>query len=419
MATPTNGRKLARMLAASPALSPSASNSGSATTLGVYVHFPYCLAKCPYCDFLSVPVTREAIPHRAYADAVIAELERRAKGLEGMPLHSVFFGGGTPSLWDPAELGRVVSAIAERFAPGDEPIEVTAECNPSSFDDRVAEGLARAGVNRVSLGVQSLDASRLEFLGRLHGPERALEAVGLALDTGFAHVSADLIFGVAGQTSDQAAGEAHTLASLGVDHLSAYGLVIEPGTRFGELHRKGRLPLLPDDDVADCFLAIEQALEPLGFAHYEVSNYARPGGEARHNLGYWRGEPYLGLGAGATSTLPDPGGALRTRNTPSIERYLERAWGDGVGNLSGLFSTTETLDPETLLKERLMLGLRLDRGIDLVEAERATGAVVFSEARKPALSRWIEHGSLLLDGRTLRLDRKRWLVSDAILRDLL
>ncbi len=256
-------------------------------TLGVYVHFPWCLAKCPYCDFFSLAEERPAIPHRAYADAMLRELERRAADVPALPLSSVFFGGGTPSLWEPKELGRVLSAIRATF-PGTD-VEVTAECNPSSFDAERAAALLEAGINRVSLGVQGLEPKRLEFLGRLHDPEGGLAALRTALRAGFARVSADLIFGVAGETAEEARREALTLAELGPTHLSAYALTIEPGTRFGALAKAGKLPLLEDDIVARSFEAVSLALASAGFEHYEISNFAREGHYAEHNLAGWRG----------------------------------------------------------------------------------------------------------------------------------
>lgn len=396
-------------------------------SFGVYVHFPWCKQKCPYCDFLSLPLAREEIPHRAYADAVLRELERRGPPLAGRAVHSVFFGGGTPSLWEPRELGRVLAAIRSAF-PAREPLEITVECNPSSFDADVAAGLFEAGVNRVSLGVQSLDAGRLRFLGRLHDAAGALAAIELALRSGFPRVSADLIFGVAGQTPAEAAREATRLIETGLSHLSAYALTIEPGTEFGERARRGRLPLLGDDAVGDSFAEVHGQLVRSGLRHYEISNYARPGHESRHNLGYWRGEPYLGLGLGAWGTLDRallPGGAgalgaVRYRNTPSLARYLEHS-GDAAVPLdrqSPLIAAFEELAPETLLLERLMLGLRLAEGVDLAALERELGLPVLTAERERAIERWQQRGALGRSGARLFLEPSHFLVADAVIRDV-
>src|SRR3954464_389091 len=235
--------------------------SSAATELGVYVHFPWCLKKCPYCDFLSVAAERPALPHAAYADSVIAELERRVSTLGDVRLVSVFFGGGTPSLWEPAELGRVLARIRQLLPNSAADLEVTVECNPTSFDVERGHALRGVGVNRVSIGVQGLSAERLQFLGRLHDVESGLSAVREAIESGMPRVSADFIFGVSGQEADAARREARILSELGTTHLSAYALTIEPGTQFGALARKGKLPLLEEASVADSFLAVEETLE--------------------------------------------------------------------------------------------------------------------------------------------------------------
>lgn len=387
--------------------------------LGVYVHFPWCLQKCPYCDFFSLATQPEAIPHTAYARAIIRELERRAPELAGAPkLGSVFFGGGTPSLWDTTELGRVLKAILATF-PNDDAVEVTAECNPSSFDERRAAGLLEAGVNRVSLGVQGLETERLAFLGRLHDGNGALEALRLALSAGFSRVSADLIFGVAGEAPETARDEALRLAELGPTHLSAYALTIEPGTRFGELARGNRLPLLSDDLVARSFDAVREALGGAGFEHYEISNFARDGHYAHHNLAVWRGGSYLGLGAGAWGTVPTPEGRIRYRNASSVERYLASVDGAALFEVSNLVSNRETITPEIALSERFMLGLRLAEGVDLARAEHETGAVAWTTERERAAARLFAQGRLERHGDRLLVPADSWLFADGVVRELI
>ncbi|MGC4086330.1 MAG: radical SAM family heme chaperone HemW [Polyangiaceae bacterium] len=396
---------------------------GAAETMGVYVHFPYCLQKCPYCDFLSLPAAREDIPHVAYADAVLAELAQRKHGLPSLPLRSVFFGGGTPSLWQPEQLGRVLQAILAAFPEHSAQLEITAECNPSSFDDRVASGFRAVGVNRISLGVQGLDAERLRFLGRLHDAAGAFTALEVAQRHAFPRVSADLIFGVAGESPEEAAREVDAVANSGVTHLSAYALTIEPGTRFGELSRHNRLPLLPEEAVADSFAAVEAALEARGFSHYEVSNYAKPGAEAQHNLGYWRGEPYLGLGAGAWGTLPHDGShRLRYRNTPATDRYLRWATQRDELDLTqtGEFvAVTEQLSADTAFAEQLMLGLRLAEGFAWNNAEARTGARMWTPAREKAFAKWSARGALAESAGRLHIPRSHWLLADGVIADLM
>ncbi len=385
---------------------------------GVYVHFPWCLAKCPYCDFVSY--VSPAIDHAGYADAVLREIEARAPLFEGRQVESVFFGGGTPSLWEPHQLGRVLSRVRERVghpAAGGT-LEVTVECNPTSLDEERARALQGVGVNRLSIGVQSLRDDRLRFLGRLHDARGAAAAVRGAIRAGVPRVSADLIFGLPGQSPAEARDEALELAELGVAHLSCYQLTIESGTRFGELARRGRLPLADDGAVAEAFLAIDEALTGRGFRHYEISNYARPGEEARHNLGYWRGDEYLGVGCGAYGFVRGPrvpAQGVRWRNAVIPERYVEatRAMRSNViGEGDGLSESTEELDAQTLLRERIMLGLRIEGGIDLDAAAKELETAGFTPERHQAAG-WLEaRGRIERRGATLRIPRSSWLWTD-------
>jgi putative oxygen-independent coproporphyrinogen III oxidase len=369
---------------------------------GVYVHFPYCLAKCPYCDFVSYAKEREAIDHKAYADAVLRELDRRAGSLAGARVATVFFGGGTPSLWDPAQLGRVLRGIREATAPAEGEVEVTVECNPTSLDEDRARALVDQGVNRVSIGVQSLRDERLKYLGRLHDTQGAKTAVEGALRA-VPRVSADLIFGLPGQTPEESRDEALELQSLGLSHLSCYQLTIEPGTRFGELAKRGRLPLADDGAVAEGFLAIDEALAGRGLRHYEVSNYAREGQEARHNLGYWRGDEYLGLGCGAYGFVMEGRGVgARYRNEVVPEKYVKDA----------AETSREPLDAGTLMRERIMLGLRMVGGVDLAAEAKDLGAEGWTEERRKASSWLEERGRIVREGTRARIPREAWLWTD-------
>jgi putative oxygen-independent coproporphyrinogen III oxidase len=385
---------------------------------GVYVHFPWCLAKCPYCDFVSY--VTPVIDHGGYADAVLREMDVRAPTFAGRQVESVFFGGGTPSLWQPRELGRVLDGVRRQFGAAGDAVEVTVECNPTSLDGDRARALLDAGVNRLSIGVQSLTDERLRFLGRLHDAAGARAAVLGALSAGMPRVSADLIFGLPDESPEEARREALELADLGVAHLSAYQLTIEPGTRFGELARRGRLPMADDGQVADSFLAIDEALGARGFRHYEISNHARAGEEARHNLGYWRGDEYVGLGCGAygfaramtargarggdAAEPVRPASGVRWRNEVVPERYVERT--------PAVAPTEEPLDAETLLRERIMLGLRMDEGIDLDAIALDLGVPAWSAERRRASS-WLEaRGRIERSGSRIRVPRSAWLWTD-------
>jgi len=376
----------------------------------VYVHFPYCLAKCPYCDFVSFKAAPAQIDHEGYADAVLRELAFRAPRYVATlttespaQVASIFFGGGTPSLWDPRALGRVLDAI-RRALPVDADAEVTVECNPTSLDESRARALRDVSVDRVSIGTQSLDQKQLQFLGRLHDPAGALAAIEAALRAGLARVSTDLIFGLPEQSPEDARDQALRLADLGLRHLSAYQLTIEPGTQFGELARRGRLPLADDGRVAEAFLAIDEALTARGFGHYEISNYAVPGEEARHNLGYWRGEPYLGLGCAAYGAF----GGARLRNSPDPAKYLDwtRAPGEVVAD------SVEPLDGETQLRERIMLGLRMASGFDLEASASELGVCAWSDSRRRAADWLVARDRLVIDGTTLKVPRSAWLFTD-------
>jgi oxygen-independent coproporphyrinogen-3 oxidase len=390
--------------------------------IGIYIHFPWCLRKCPYCDFVSYAEEPSRIDHAGYADAVLAELGRRGEVLQHRELRTVFFGGGTPSLWEPAELGRVLAGMMAAAPHRAADVEVTVECNPTSLDEARARALLQVGVNRLSVGVQGLDAGRLAFLGRLHDPEGGLAAVRGALRAGAGRVSGDLIYGVGGRGAvgsacetdteppEQAAQEARRVAEVGVGHVSAYALTIEPATQFGELARRGRLPLAPDDALADSFEAVDAALCALGFEHYETSNFALPGQQARHNLLYWRGQDYLGLGCAAYGTVSSSDGtARRYRNHPSPARYVSAA---RSGEL--VEDHVEPLDAETRLRERIMLGLRLSDGLDLPAAADELHVPAWTASRRREADRLQAAGRLEIDAGVLRVPRRAWLFADGI-----
>jgi oxygen-independent coproporphyrinogen-3 oxidase len=420
--TPAGARQLTQQRTQQTALVPSGQGRpGLAAPAGrhIYVHFPWCLAKCPYCDFVSYATGTAGVAdlgplYRKYTDAVLREIEARAEALqpvggvagaeapdEARAPGSVFFGGGTPSRRGAREVGRVLGALSD----AEEATEVTVECNPTSIDEERARALLDAGVNRLSIGVQSLSDERLRFLGRLHDARGGLDAVRGALRAGVRRVSADLIFGLPGQTPEQACEEATRLLDLGLEHLSCYQLTIEQGTRFGELARRGRLPLAEDAAVAESFLALDEAISARGLAHYEISNYARPGQEAQHNLGYWRGHEYVGLGCAAYGFLrPEGGGGggVRYRNEVVPERYLE-----------GAPSSEEPLAPDALMRERIMLGLRTRDGVDLDEAEANLGVAGCTPARERAVAWLVERGRLVAEGGTrLSIPAASWLWAD-------
>jgi putative oxygen-independent coproporphyrinogen III oxidase len=376
----------------------------------VYIHFPWCLRKCPYCDFATSPLERDAIPHAEYASALLAELEMRMRTLGGARLVSVFFGGGTPSLWAPRELGRVLDGVLRSFGATPSEVEITVECNPSSLERTRARELRLAGVNRLSVGVQSLDDAELRFLGRLHDRALALTALDAA-QSELTRVSADLMFALPNQPEERFYGYVDTLLARGLSHVSAYALTIEPATKFGADHRAGLLQAAPDESYARMYEGVERRFLEAGFEHYEVSNYARPGEESVHNRHYWRGGSYLGLGAAAVGCLAAEGGARRYRNHPDPVRYMARAPTPEVEVFE------ERLDAQDLIREALMLGLRMREGVDLARL-RARTEIDPLAARGRALERRLARGDVTLDGDVLRVPPHRWLMLDGIVADL-
>jgi putative oxygen-independent coproporphyrinogen III oxidase len=418
-ATPASAAPPPISSASSASIIPAASIAPAAVGAGVYVHFPFCLAKCPYCDFVSYAAPKPTeIDHAGYADAVLRELHARAPLVAAREIETVFFGGGTPSLWEPAQLGRVLEGIRRALATSSH-LEVTVECNPPTLDEDRARALADVGVNRVSIGVQSLDDERLLHLGRLHDAEGGRAAVRGALRAGLRRVSADLIFGLPRQSAEAAREEARQLADLGLDHLSCYQLTIEPGTRFGELAKRGRLPLADEGAVADSFLAVDEGLREAGFRHYEVSNFARPGEEARHNLGYWRGHEYLGLGCAAVGFVRRKGegsrAGIRYRNATLPDRFVAatrdaRPTAPGCGD--GISESSEDLDADTLLRERIMLGLRIEEGIDIEAAARTLETPGWTSDRLRAAALLEGRGRIVREGGRVRIPQPAWLWAD-------
>ena len=321
---------------------------------GVYVHFPWCRARCPYCDFAIAVAPVADIPHRRYADAVLEELAVRSERFAAGELVSIYFGGGTPALWDPAQLGRVRAAVAAAFprVRGAD-LEVTVEANPL---DCTRERLA----NRLSVGTQAFSDGDLVALGRDHDARAAEAAIGAARDAGFANVSLDLIYAVPGRRDfgrslDRA-------VALGPEHMSVYQLTIEPGTPFGQAARKGTLVPVPDEDSASQFEEAEARLGAAGYEHYEVSAYARPGRRAVHNALYWAGAPYLGLGNGAHSLWTDGDGGVRWSAHRSVGRYLAGTPDRDLAR-DGRIADHSPQDPSSLAADRLWLGMRTSDGV--------------------------------------------------------
>jgi putative oxygen-independent coproporphyrinogen III oxidase len=351
--------------------------------LALYVHWPFCLAKCPYCDFNSH--VRDRIDQDRFGSALRQELATEAQRLGRRQLTSVFFGGGTPSLMHPGTVAALLDDAARYFDPAPD-IEITLEANPTSVEAGRLAGFRAAGVNRISMGIQSLDASALRTLGREHSVAEAVTALTLARDL-FPRVSFDLIYARPDQTLAVWQSELRSALAIAADHLSLYQLTIEPGTKYEALHRQGQI-ILPDDEVgAELYRGTEVACAEAGLRAYEISNYAVPGGESRHNLAYWRYQDYAGIGPGAHGRTMVDGKLYATRRHRAPEVWAERVEQAGHG-----LTTDEPIAAEDMAREALLMGLRLTEGIDLARFQARTGRTVQQSIDPVMLAAVIEEG---------------------------
>ena len=386
---------------------PPQAGEGNKEAFGVYVHWPFCLSKCPYCDFNS-HVRHQPIDEERFASAFAREIETSAARAPGREVTSIFLGGGTPSLMKPQTVGAILDAIGRhwRVAPN---AEVTLEANPTSVEATRFAGYRTAGVNRVSLGVQALDDASLKALGRLHTAREALDAVAIARKS-FERYSFDLIYARPDQTPGMWADELKLAISEAAEHLSLYQLTIEEGTPFFGLHAAGRLKT-PDEAVARALYDVTQEVcGQHGLPAYEISNHARAGAECQHNLVYWRGEEYAGVGPGAHGRLDIDGvrHAIATEKRP--EAWLMRVEASGHGVV-----TDDLLNSEERADEFLLMGLRLAEGIDPARYTDLSGRAL--DPKRIAILR--EEGAIVVDdnGR-LRVTQSGFPVLDAVVADL-
>ena len=320
--------------------------------LALYIHWPFCVSKCPYCDFNSH--VRESVDQDAWREALLADMAHEAAQMPGRPVGSVFFGGGTPSLMPPATVAALIEAAGQHwgFTPG---VEITLEANPSSVEAAQFANLATAGVNRVSLGLQALDEQALVFLGRAHGVQEGLAALDTA-QRHFARVNFDLIYARPNQSLDSWMGELTQALAFGTEHVSLYQLTIEPGTRFATLVTQGQFVPANPDHCADLFELTRELTAAAGLPAYEISNHARSGCESRHNLTYWRYGDYAGIGPGAHGRR---GGQATVRHKKP-ENWLAAIERNGHG-----LQSEDKLLPAERAREALLMGLRLGEGVDL------------------------------------------------------
>lgn len=356
-------------------------------TLALYIHWPFCLAKCPYCDFNSH--VRERLPQAEMLSALRAELEWEAARLGPRLVNSIFFGGGTPSLMAPESVASLIADAGRLFtlAAG---AEITLEANPTSIEAGRFAAYRAGGVNRVSIGVQSFDEAALKFLGRQHNAAQAIAAIELGAKI-FPRISFDLIYARPEQTEAGWRAELQQALSLAADHLSLYQLTIEDGTKFATLYGRGEFVLPEEELAARLYEATAEEGARFGLAPYEISNYARPGAESRHNLAYWRYQDYAGIGPGAHGRVSVGGKLLATSRHRAPEAWMERVQRDGHG-------TTEEapITPADQAREALLMGLRLAEGVSIPYFTARTGVALEDAVEADMLAACIEEGYLTL-----------------------
>ncbi len=368
----------------------------------LYIHVPFCRKKCRYCAFASGPFSREDI--KVYVDALLEELDMWSKHLGRPVLETIYFGGGTPSLLDVRDIERILLTIAAQFTLLSN-AEITLEANPESANNHeYLQALTHLGINRLSLGVQSLDASLLTLLGRVHSPYEALQTFDKAREAGFSNIGLDFIWGIPGQTLKQWLEQLQTVIGLQPDHLSCYGLTLEPGTPL-EKDIQSKNIALPDEEIlASMFLQGSQLLVANGYEHYEISNFCLPEKQSRHNTGYWQGKDYLGVGPAAVSTIAQ----TRWKHPENLAAYVSC-----LQNRKLLDTDREILDEPTAINEQLMLALRTRKGLELNFLRQR------SEQDNKRLARIMEsfcqQGLTVMEDASIRLTPEGMLVSDSII----
>ena len=373
--------------------------------LALYIHWPFCVSKCPYCDFNSH--VRADIDEAAWRQALLEDLAWEAARLPDAQVTSLFFGGGTPSLMPPRLVAALIEAADLHWGlAGD--VEITLEANPSSVEAARFRLLADAGINRVSLGIQSLRDETLRFLGRAHDVDEGLRALELAQET-FARVSFDLIYALPGQQPDDWAAELAKALDFGTGHLSLYQLTIEPGTRFATLAARGELHPLDADEAASLYALTQQLTAAAGLPAYEISNHARPGEESRHNLAYWRYQPYAGIGPGAHGRR----GGLATQRHRKPENWMAAVARNGHG-----ICEENAIPGREAAIEALLMGLRLAEGVDLDAIATAAGSVPAQIVDDAACRRLEAHGLIQRRGEQLRVTRAGMPLLDGILAEI-
>lgn len=364
----------------------------------LYIHVPFCQRLCGYCDFYKT-ISLKQLP--LYPDALLAEARARAGELADTTLRTIYLGGGTPSLFTPEEVGKILRGVADVWDTS-QVEEITLEANPDDLSEERLEGYRRVGMNRLSIGIQSFDDEQLRFMNRRHDAATARRAVEAARRAGFDNISIDLIYGVPCGGSEVWQRNIEKAIALNPEHISAYHLTIEEGTVFG---KRGVKPI-EEERSEEEYLMLHRLLTEAGYDHYEISNFARQGRRSQHNSGYWRGVPYVGLGPGAHSF----DGASRSWSRPNLTRYIANPTDPDLRD-------SEVLTAEEQAEEMIMVGLRTREGIDLQTIEQRFGAERASYTARVA-EQFVASGVLIREGSRLRFDAEHWLVSDAVISEL-
>lgn len=384
---------------------PAPALAASPEPMALYVHWPFCVSKCPYCDFNSH--VRANVDSDAWRDALLDDLAHEAALNGGRPLSSIFFGGGTPSLMPPAIVAALIDAAAAHWTPTSD-IEITLEANPSSVEAARFADLAAAGVNRVSLGLQALEDETLRFLGRAHDVREGLAALDVAQSV-FARVNFDLIYARPGQSERQWEAELQRALSFGTDHLSLYQLTIEQGTRFATLMAQGKLTPADPDHAATLYEQTQVMTAEAGIPAYEISNHARTGQQSRHNLTYWRYGDYVGIGPGAHG---------RRRGVATLRHRKPENWMNAVARNGHGLQSEDALAPVDRAREALLMGLRLTEGVDLDRIAALSGLPAEGLVDGQAIARLAALGLVRHQGRWLGVEPAGMLLLDAILPEI-
>jgi oxygen-independent coproporphyrinogen-3 oxidase len=381
--------------------------NGHNSYAGFYLHIPFCRKKCPYCDFYSI--TENDVHISTFVEAAILEINKSAESDFGRLIYdSIYIGGGTPSLLDPADIERLLDNIRANYNIDDDS-EITLECNPSSLTENKIQGFRKAGINRISLGIQSFSDKHLITLGRLHNSAEAVQSYRMIKEAGYENVSIDLIYGIPDQTISAWESDLETAIELGPRHISAYNLIIENGTEFDRLLEQGKLDLPSDDEQSEMYDLLNSKLNKAGYQRYEISNFAKPGFECRHNLKYWTGKPYMGSGPSAVSF----DGGTRRKNKADITEYIK-----SIQSGADIPADTEIIDRETALEESIISGLRMASGLSVDFLKRQFNYDILRE-KGGAIELLIAENMIVIEGGHIKLTDKALFISDSVMVKLI